>query len=127
MSYPRCRWIAALSFVALSGCVPQLPQNDVIPIDSIPTFDASAIVSSKNGIIASDISRVPGTICVPAASGLCELERIRSRPIFVRRSDGRSDGDHDHATQFRFAARQPVHRDRGRTVPVRQRFRRILR
>jgi hypothetical protein len=72
MSYRGCRWIAALSFVTLAGCVPQLPQNDVIPIDSIPTFDASAIVSSKNGIIASDISRVPGTICVPAASGLCD-------------------------------------------------------
>jgi hypothetical protein len=72
MNYGNRRWIAALSFVTLAGCVSQLPQNDVIPIDSIPTFDASAIVSSKNGIIASDISRVPGTICVPAASGLCD-------------------------------------------------------
>ena len=44
-----------VALLALAGCVPQLPQNYVIPIDAIPTFDASAIVSSKNGIIASDI------------------------------------------------------------------------
>ncbi len=72
MTYRAYRWIAALAWVTLTGCVSQLPQNDVIPIDSIPTFDASAIISSKNGIIASDISRVPGTVCVPAASGLCD-------------------------------------------------------
>ena len=63
-------WIAALC--ALGDCAAQLPQNDVVPIDAIPTFDASAIISSKNGIIATDISRVPGTLCVPAASGLCD-------------------------------------------------------
>lgn len=72
MSYRGYRWLAACWWLALTGCVSQLPQNDVIPIDAIPTFDASAIVSSKNGIIATDISRVPGTLCVPAASGLCD-------------------------------------------------------
>jgi hypothetical protein len=41
-------------------------------MNSIPTFEASSIISSKNGIIATDISRVPGTLCVPAASGLCD-------------------------------------------------------
>jgi hypothetical protein len=72
MIYRGYRWLAALAWLALAGCVPQLPQNDVIPIDEIPTFDASAIISSKNGIIATDISRVPGTLCVPATSGLCD-------------------------------------------------------
>jgi hypothetical protein len=65
-------YLCLAALFALAGCVSQLPQNDVIPINAIPTFDSSAIISSKNGIIAADISKVPGTLCVPAASGLCD-------------------------------------------------------
>jgi hypothetical protein len=65
-------YVCMAALLALGGCVSQLPQNDVIPIDEVPTFEASAIISSKNGIIAADISRVPGTLCIPAASGLCD-------------------------------------------------------
>jgi hypothetical protein len=65
-----------LSAFVLAGCVNQLPQNTVIPINQIPNFDASSIISSKNGIIAADISKVPGTLCVPAASGLCDANGI---------------------------------------------------
>jgi hypothetical protein len=66
------RILFALPSLVLVGCA-QLPQNTAIPINKAPNFDSSAIISSKNGIIAADITKVPGRLCVPAAAtGLCD-------------------------------------------------------
>ncbi len=65
-----------LVLIFLSGCS-QLPKVEAPPINAMPSFDASAIISSKNGLLASDLARVPGRLCVPdKSSGLCSADGI---------------------------------------------------
>jgi hypothetical protein len=77
----RLLTLAAISEVLLSGCA-QLPQNVVVPINSIPTFDSSSIVSSSNGILAADIAKIPGTICWPDDQGLCDSKTFLAGQYF---------------------------------------------
>lgn len=68
--------------VILTACA-QLPQVSAVPIDKIPDFDAGSIISSKNGIIASDIAKIPGTICVPNDKGLCDADGLLAGQYLV--------------------------------------------
>jgi hypothetical protein len=73
-------WKLALLALPLAGCVHQLPAT-ALRVDAVPNFDASSIISSKNGIIAIDIAKVPGTVCVPDAAGLCDADGFLPAPV----------------------------------------------
>ena len=68
-----CKKVLLVTFLLCTvlGCKHQLPQTQ-FPINQVPkVFDEASIISSVNGIIAMDISKIPGTVCIPNPKNLC--------------------------------------------------------
>lgn len=70
-----------LSLAALMlGACNQLPPT-TIGMNIPPPFEASSLVSSKNGIVAVDLARLPGAVCVPSAEGKCTSDNFLPSPV----------------------------------------------
>jgi hypothetical protein len=65
---------------ALVGACNQLPPTSAFSINAVPVFDASSIVSSKNGLLAVDISKIPGAVCVPDSQDKCTSDGFLPAP-----------------------------------------------
>lgn len=75
----------ALGVAILVGACAQLPATSAIGINTRPVFESSAIVSSKNGLLAVDLTKVPGAVCIPDNQGKCDSDGFLPAPV---RSNG---------------------------------------
>lgn len=75
------RFIMALVSASLIGACAQLPTTNAIGINTKPVFELSSIVSSKNGLIAVDLTKIPGAVCVPDNQGKCDSDGFLPAPV----------------------------------------------
>jgi hypothetical protein len=75
------RAFVAMGICVLAGACNQLPPTGAFKINDIPVFEASSIVSSKNGLIAVDIAKVPGAVCIPDSQDRCTSDGFLPAPV----------------------------------------------
>jgi hypothetical protein len=65
--------------VLLGACTQLSPTT--IGMNIPPPFEASSLVSSKNGIVAVDLARLPGAVCIPDGEGKCTSDNFLPSPV----------------------------------------------
>ena len=77
------RIVTLVAGACVLGACNQMP-NTTYPVNSIPPFNSATIISSKAGLLAVDIAKIPGAICIPVVrdgKDRCEAEGFLPAPL----------------------------------------------